>query len=194
MSDRDIRYTPGGIEIRSDVRKGDGTIGTIRGYSAVFDSPSEDLGGFREFIAPGAFTRTLADGADVRGLLNHDSNLILGRTASGTMRMGEDKRGLWYEIDVPDTQTGRDTLVSIKRGDVSGSSFAFLAKDDKWETVDGEQQRTLLDVDLYDSGPVTTPAYPATVAAASMRSLEAVIHPNLVKCEAIIAAWLAKKL
>ena len=193
-TDRDIRYTPGAIEIRSD-HGANGSLGTITGYSAVFDIRSEDLGGFVEIVARGAFDKVISESPDVRGLVNHDGNLIIGRTSSGTMRLSIEQKGLRYEIDVADTQPGRDILTSIKRGDVSGSSFAFVVGEDRWDTVDGQEIRTIIEVKgLYDSGPVTQPAYPATVAAASKRSLEAYAFPKLLKYRSRVDADVAKYL
>ena len=174
-SDRDVRYTPGKIEFRS-AHGTEGSVGTIIGYAALFDSPSEDLGGFTEFIAPGAFDDVLSSKPDVRGLSNHDSNRLLGRTSAGTMRLSQDDKGLRYEIDVADTVPGRDTVTSTKRGDTTGSSFSFTVKSNEWKTVDGAQQRTITAIDeLFDVGPVTFPAYTATVAEASRRSLDAAV-------------------
>lgn len=157
-------------EIRSCVAelRADGDDGKIRGYAAVFNSLSEDLGGFREQIAPGAFSETLSD--DVRALWNHDANFVLGRTTSGTLSLREDNHGLAIEIDPPDTQQARDLLVSIRRGDVSQMSFGFYTKDDGWEKRDGENIRTLRKVELLDVSPVTYPAYQDTAVA--VRSLD----------------------
>ena len=174
---REIRFTKH-IEIRVHTEGGQQKI---TGYAAVFDSLSEDLGGFRETIAPGTFKRALSEHQDVRALVDHDSSKIIGRTEAGTMTLVEDDKGLKYEIDPADTTAGRDILVSIKRGDVSGSSFAFtvVANGDNWNTVDGEEIRELTDVDLFDVGPVAFPAYPATVTEASFRSLRNHMKPNL---------------
>jgi HK97 family phage prohead protease len=136
------------------------------GYGAVFDQRSENLGGFIEEIAPGAFTRTLAE-ADVRGLMNHDSNLILGRTGAGTMALREDDIGLRYDISLPETSYASDLIVSLERGDINQSSFGFRLRKDLWTLQEDEPQiRRLLDVDLFDTGPVTFPAYPQTSAEA----------------------------
>jgi uncharacterized protein len=143
----------------------------IRGYGAVFDRLSENLGGFREKIAVGAFDDVLND--DVRALFNHDANHILGRTKAGTLHLFVDEAGLGYEIDTPDTQTGRDLVTSMKRGDVSQSSFGFTVDDDEWsEDEEGRTVRTIKKVSrLFDVSPVTYPAYPD--ASAAVRSLEA---------------------
>lgn len=161
------RFTTGKVELRAAA---DGKSSTIRGYAAVFDSPSENLGGFIEVIAKGAFDDVLKD--DVRALFNHDANLILGRTKSGTCTIGVDDTGLFYEITPADTQTARDLVVSLQRGDVDQSSFAFAVKREGQEWKDSPDNptmmiRTIIKVaKLYDVSPVTYPAYPDTEASA----------------------------
>jgi len=138
----------------------------IRGHAAVFNQLSEDLGGFREQIAPGAFASAIDGSDDVRALFNHDSNFILGRNRAKTLRLKEDSRGLAIEIDAPDTQTIRDLVLSpIERGDVSQMSFGFSvrpngqdwAKDDEGRVI-----RTLKSLRTFDVSPVVFPAYPQT--------------------------------
>lgn len=137
----------------------------IGGHAAKFDSLSEDLGGFRERIAPGAFAATIKN-SDIRALWNHDSNIVLGRNKSGTLRLSEDSAGLLWEADAPQTQLVRDmVLAPIERGDVSQCSFGFYTVNDKWAKMDGEWIRTLLEVELFDVSPVTYPAYPSTDVA-----------------------------
>ena len=143
----------------------------LAGYAAVFNSRSENLGGFFEELAPGAFDGVLED--DVRALIDHDSGRILGRSSAGTLRMSVDDTGLKYEVDLPDTQEARDLLTLIKRGDVRESSFGFTVahRGDDWaENDDGQIIRTIHKVQrLYDVSPVAFPAYPAATVA--MRSL-----------------------
>lgn len=141
----------------------------IGGYAAVFDSWSNDLGGFRERIAPGAFAKTLQE-ADVRGLLNHDPNYVLGRTKAETLELSEDGKGLRFSVTPPDTQWAKDLLVSIQRGDINQMSFGFRTIKDTWgkgitdENGRAVRERTLLEVALFDVSVVTFPAYPATEA------------------------------
>lgn len=143
----------------------------IAGHAAKFDVLSEDLGGFRERIAPGAFAKSIQS-SDIRALWNHDANIVLGRNKSGTLRLAEDVAGLHYEVDVPETQLVRDmVLAPIARGDVNQCSFGFYTVSDKWAKVDGEWVRTLLEAELFDVSPVTYPAYPQTDVA--VRSLKA---------------------
>jgi hypothetical protein len=153
------------LEIRSGEEEG-ATAPLIRGYAAVFNAWTEIVPGlFRERIAPGAFRRTLRD-ADVRALLNHDPNYVLGRNRAGTLQLHEDKHGLAVEIAPPDAQWARDLMVSMKRGDISQMSFGF--RPDKWTEEPGGPGEpldvTLEAVRLFDVSVVTFPAYPQTEA------------------------------
>ena len=160
-------------EIRADAESR-----RVEGYAAVFGSESENLGWFTEEIAPGAFDDVMTD--DVRALYNHDENLILARTRSGTLELSVDGKGLRYSFEAPNTTAGNDLLESIKRGDINQSSFGFRVKEDKWENKEMEEngnkmtktKRTIVKLErLYDVSPVTFPAYPDTEVA--RRSLEA---------------------
>ena len=105
----------------------------------------------------------------MRGLFNHDPNMILGRTPD-TLRLAEDSVGLQYEIEPPDTQYARDLLVSLDRGDVDQSSFAWRVRETSWEEPTEDRPypiRHLIKFErLYDVSPVTFPAYPTTSAEA----------------------------
>ena len=156
---------------RSELRSvtEDGVI-RFRGSGAVFDVVSDEMIFGEETISPGAFTKTLGE-ADIRSLWNHDSNWPLGRNKSDTLRLEQTSKALLYEVDAPDTQWARDLAVSIERRDVSQSSFGFRVVKDEW-LVDTEKdidRRRLIELHLYDVGPVTFPAYPQTdVAVRSM--------------------------
>lgn len=141
----------------------------IVGEASVFNQYSEEMFGFREVVRPGAFDEVLKD--DVRGLFNHDHNIVLGRTKAGTLRLTVSSSGLNYEIDPPDTQQARDLMVSIERGDIDQSSFSFHVAEEDWQR--DEQGRIIRFINkfkkLYDVGPVTFGAY--TTTQASMRNL-----------------------
>jgi len=141
---------------------------TLTGYIAVFNTRSEDLGGFREQLATGCFTSSM--GNDVRALVNHSSSACVGRTKSGTLRLIQDDKGLQFEVDLPDTTAARDLKVSVERGDVTGCSFGFFCLDDEIDCSTTPITRTVKDVELFEvSVGVTFPAYEST--SAQLRSL-----------------------
>lgn len=160
------RFTSPASPIRIEERSDGGK--TIVGYGAVHYRASDagteyrPFPDFRERIAAGAFDKALERSDDVRGLFNHDPSALLGRTSARTMRLSVDDVGLRYEIDLPDTQTGRDVAESIRRGDLSGSSFAFSVDEQEWTHEGGNDIRQIRSVTLFDCGPVTYPAYEAT--------------------------------
>ena len=169
--DADVRNNVPVMERRITTQRADVTGNTIRGYAAVFNSPSEDLGGFVEYIAPGAFDSVMND--DVRGFYNHDWNYLLGRVSSGTLRIFLDEVGLGYEIDLPNTSYANDLAELMKRGDVNQSSFAFMIESDKWEVKGKQNIRTITKVSrLIDVAPVVIPAYPAATSKLVSRALD----------------------
>ena len=152
------KRTMGTIEVRD--HEDDHMV--LEGYAAVFNVET-DLGAFREVIRPGAFDDVMDD--DVRALINHDPNLILGRTGNGTLELSTDERGLKYKVKLGDQQYARDFYESVKRGDITQSSFAFTIKEQSFN-----EDRTLRSVDkvrqLLDVSPVTYPAYAAATVQA----------------------------
>lgn len=167
MKNKEVRtFNVQDLELRMD-----GENPVVVGYGAVFNSESNDLGGFREFIAPGAFEGRLED--DVRFLINHDG-LPLARTTNGTLRLSVDERGLKYEAKLnPNVSTSRDLIELLKDGTINQSSFAFIVEDDSWEVKDGTNYRTINKVSrLYDVSSVTYPAYDAASSSVALRSME----------------------
>lgn len=152
----------------------------ISGYAAVFHREGDAGTEFRmrhdivERIAPTAFDRAMKENHDARALLNHDSNYLLGKRSAGTLRLSVDNVGLRYEIDYnPDDPQHVSVRAKIQRGDMTGSSFAFSingAKGQRFDKLKDYDVRNILDVDLYDVGPVTFPAYEGTTTG--MRSGE----------------------
>lgn len=158
MTDLERRAFPVKVEIRSD----DTGPPRLTGYAAIFNSLSEDLGGFREKIKPGAFTNSIKT-SDIRALWNHNPDYVLGRNKAGTLTLEEDERGLRIEIIPPETIWAKDLMESIRRGDVDQMSFGFRTKKDEWDESNPKNIiRTLIEVELFDVSPVTYPAYPAT--------------------------------
>jgi uncharacterized protein len=158
--------------VEFDVRNGEASADgmSFTGYAAVFDSPSEPLP-FTEFIREGAFKRSLKSRNEIKLFMNHNTDVVLGSTRAGTLRLTEDSRGLLAQADLPDTTAGRDLSVLMKRGDVSSMSFGFSVppKGDKW-SQDGAT-RELHQIRLHEVSIVTGfPAYAATTA--SVRSLD----------------------
>lgn len=161
----------------TEVRVADITDGeklpVLSGHAAVFDKLSEPMFGFRERIEPGAFAASLKAGDEVVANVEHKGGLsALGNTKSKTLRLTEDDRGLAVEVNPPDTQAGRDVVALVKRGDLRHMSFAFGTVNDRWETKDGEEIRTLEKVQLFDVSIVSQPAYKATDVTVAKRSLE----------------------
>lgn len=167
-----------GLEFR-ERQEGDKTVRTIAGV-ILYDTDSEvmqDLWGdeFVEQIAKGAFDRSIRENR-ILVLWSHDARQVLASTSNGTLRLDNRDDGLHWEADLPDTTAGRDAWESIKRGDVDGVSFGFIARKEKWSKEDrGEGQkplyrRTILDADLRELSPVAFPAYPAN--SVHVRSLD----------------------
>ena len=152
------KRTTGTIE----VREADGDEMILEGYASVFNSET-DLGAFREVIKPGAFDGVMDN--DVRALINHDPNLVLGRTTNGTLELSVDERGLKYKVKLGNQTFARDFYESVKRGDISQSSFAFTIDEQSWN-----EERTVRSIDkvrtLLDVSPVTYPAYSAATVQA----------------------------
>jgi hypothetical protein len=139
----------------------------IYGYAAVFDTPSNNMGWIEE-IDSHAFDSVMAANPDVRALWNHNADHVLGRTSSGTLTLSVDARGLAYNITAPDTTLASDLVISMRRKDVTQSSFSFICKRDQWtDNADGTVTRRILEFqDLIDVSPVTFPAYDQATSAA----------------------------
>lgn len=161
------RVNTQGAEIRQD----DNGDTVITGYASVFYRDGEDGTEYRladqvyERIDRKAFDRAIEERHDVAALFNHDPSLLMGRTSAGTVTLTVDDLGLRYDIVRPEeTETGRRVLESMKRGDITGSSFAFIPTRVRWEE-DGERDiRQVEDLELVDVSPVTYPAYRGTTA------------------------------
>ena len=156
---KEIRAIP--FELAAEKREADEPK-VLEGYAALFGIEA-DIWWFTEEIVPGAFAEAIGRD-DVRALLNHDANYVLGRNKAGTLELREDDKGLWVKIILPNNTLGNDVYESVKRGDISQMSFSFYVTREEW--ISGEEgekdHRKVLEVTLVDVAPVTFPAYEET--------------------------------
>lgn len=163
----------------------------LEGYAALFNSRSENLGGFTETIQPGAFRGSLQSRNDIKLLWNHDSGAVLGSTRAGTLTLTEDERGLKVSATLPDTTYGRDARELVRRGDVTAFSFGFSMPargGDSWNSEGTE--RVLKVVRLHEVSLVAFPAYPATAGTATVRGLDKIAQRANVDADALADALL----
>jgi uncharacterized protein len=165
----EVRVNTTNFEVRAD---GDGM--SFTGYASVFNSPSEDLGGFIEYVAPGAFKRSLQSRNEVKLLWNHDAGEPLASLRGGTMQLVEDEVGLKVTAQLPNTTRGRDVAELLRTKVIDSMSFGFNVIKDSWSR-DG-QTRTLESVRLFEASIVSFAAYPATTA--TVRSAQPTINPD----------------
>lgn len=163
------------IELRAEdvATEGETKGKRLVGHAAVFGAPTQigpDSWGWVEEIAPGAFAQSIAED-DIRALWNHNWDLVLGRNTAKTLTLAEDDKGLAIEIDPPDTQWGRDALVTVGRGDVSQMSYAFESLEEVWTfNSDKPDHRLLKRAKLWEVSPCTFPAFPTTDIGVAHRS------------------------
>lgn len=153
-------------------KREDGEQPRIEGYFSVYNEVYEMLPGISESIAPGAFQDSLS--ADVRMLINHDSTLVIGRTAAGTMELRDDNHGLWASALVnPNDRAAMDEYARIERGDVTQASIGFeIIEEDAEYRDDGSVHFTIKRAKLWEVSPCTFPAYEKTNISARKRDRE----------------------
>lgn len=125
MANNEVRSLLSAVELRAD---GDGR--TVSGYAIMFDKPSQDLGGFIEYIDNGALKDVNFDGVYL--VYAHDMNQPLARVDAGTLKLKVDDKGLFFKATLPNTTVANDVLENIRVGNIKGMSFAFTTKADKW--------------------------------------------------------------
>jgi len=151
-----------GLEFRGRDQK------RLIGYAAIFDSVSDDLGGFYEVISPGAFAESLADRSqDIVLAWAHDLSRPLASRNAGTLDLREDGKGLAIEAALNGTTWAADALAAIESGTVTKMSFMFRTRPggDKWRREGGRDIRTVTSAQLFEVSPVVFPAYSATSVA-----------------------------
>jgi uncharacterized protein len=156
------------ISVRAELRaESQGDKFQLTGYAALFNSPSKNLGGFVETIAPGAFDRALREKQVVRFTFNHSMDAVLARSDNGTLVLATDKKGLRFTAQLnKNIQQHKDIFEACRAGLYNECSFAFTVAPDGQQWSPDGTQRTLLDVDLLDCSLVGVPAYEGTSASA----------------------------
>lgn len=166
-----------GMEIREENGKR-----RLEGYFAVFDQPYEVYPGWIETIAPGAFSRALASGQDVKVLWNHNPDIVLGSTGNKTADLREDQRGLFGGTDINEQdQDAKNAYARVDRGDVNGCSFGFEISrmEESWDE-DGTYRTRILEVSpLFEVSPCTFPAYTQTSITARAQEQLAEVREKL---------------
>lgn len=151
---------------------------SVSGYAIIFNSDSNDLGGFIERINPDALEGVI-ERSDVLCLLNHNEDkgvLARSKNGEGSLKLEVDERGLKYTFDAPNTALGDELLEGLRRGDITTSSFAFTVGSDSWEKrTDGTYLRTINSItELFDVSPVYFPAYSSTSVKIDQRCIDKV--------------------
>ena len=150
--------------------------GIIEGRAIVYDSVT-DLGYFDEVISAGALKNTNLK--DVRFLVNHNTDMIpLARSRNNnensTMQLMVDEKGLSIRVklDLENNSEARNLYSAIERGDITGMSFMFTIRSQKWEDEDTDHpKRTITDIEqVFEVSAVTFPAYEETEINARCRS------------------------
>lgn len=160
--------TPYGIETRAE--EGEKKEYIIKGYAALYETPSDAARWYTEIIKSGAFEEAVTI-SDIRALLNHDPNHILARMKPGrlnnTLNVISDDKGLYFEFVMPRSQ--EQLMEAILREDITQNSFAFTMEvgEERWieEKIDDEWHvtREIIKVDkIYDVSLVTYPFYEET--------------------------------
>ena len=143
----------------------------VSGYAIVFNSPSQDLGGFAEICSPQMLNRTLKQNPDVLMLRDHKQELLLGRTTAGTLDLLVDSTGLAFTVTLPQTTIGDDTYQNVRLRNLTGCSFGFNVVEDSWAVdSNGNVVRTLLDIDLFECSITSFPAYVQTSVSARSKA------------------------
>lgn len=145
----------------------------IEGYAILFNSMSDDLGGFKEIVSPDALDGV--DVSDVKCLINHDFNYVIGRTQAETLELTVDEKGLYFKCHLPNTSYARDIYENIKAGNVNQCSFFYTLPNDEsartWSNEDGEYVQTIHQIDqLIEVSIVTIPAYKDTSVEVGQRA------------------------
>lgn len=168
----ETRVIPTTVEIREE---DDSNKVYVEGYALKFNQRSNNMGGWFEVIKPESLNEDVLANSDVRALINHNENQILGRSSKGTLELSIDETGLKYRFELnTNLSYAKDLLINLREGNIDQSSFAF--------TISPEGEQWVIDTDdsivrnitsisrLYDVSPVTYPAYENSNVGVAERS------------------------
>ena len=172
-------------------QKAEGESREIVGYPAVYDKDSEVIGYFTEVIRQGAFTKSLKQLPDVRALLGHNPEAIIGRTKAGNLTLKEDSQGVRMVLNPINTTDGEKALEWVKSGVVDGMSIGFRVVTDRWSMKDGKNYREILEANLYEVSLVAWPAYKDT--SASVRTIEETCNDGSARLALHLSTTKAKR-
>ncbi len=152
----------------------------IEGYFIKYNSETNLFGDVYEEIDPNSVTKSLKE-KDIRGLFNHDTNLVLGRTGNNTLALKSDEVGLWGSIEInKEDPDAMGAYARIKRGDVTGCSFGFIPlKEDYEQRAEGGDKFIIRDMELFEISPCVFPAYPQTEISARQKDMKALKREKL---------------
>jgi HK97 family phage prohead protease len=160
------------VYAKVETRKADDGRKYIDGF-IPYNSRSEEMWGFVEQIAPGAFKRTLNNGTDIYAFWAHDESQILASRKGGSLVFDDRADGLHFTVEMRSGPIGDDYFEAVSRGDVSGVSFGFFSEQEEWDQTQEPALRTLKSVHLLEVSPgVAFPAYPGAQSEAARRSVE----------------------
>ena len=174
-----IQRTTGFADSTIEVQQraeGDEKPDRIIGLAVPFNKKTTIENFFTEEFSPGAFTKTLIErnkkNRDILALTTHDTNNLLGRTFNNTLRLTETKRGLEFEIELPDTQLARDTMTQVRRGDLAGASPRFIPVKQELDESKKLPHYIVREAELIEVSLVPNPAYTNTTAQEARSILE----------------------
>lgn len=143
----------------------------LAGYFAVFNQPYYIDDWMEEIIAPGAFDG--CDMSDVRALIDHRPEMVLGRSTADTLELSIDDTGLFGDILVNANDADAVNLhARVQRGDVDQASFGFDEESVEYtDLADGRVRRTIRKIKkLWEISVCTFPAYEQTYVEARSRA------------------------
>jgi HK97 family phage prohead protease len=159
------RVKPGFLELRTDAQGNRRLVGYCATYNTwSCELPLDDDGDetFIETIRRGAFSNSLSSGQEIVCTINHNLDRQIATTGDGSLKLSDDRIGLYAEIKLDDSRDGKAAYLIAAEGK-AGASFTFVPVEDKWKRAkDGSITRTLIEVEISECCITNAPCYEAT--------------------------------